>query len=105
MAFHELATNASKYGALRHEGAELRLSWQTVKGESDEDILICWRELGVPIEHPPERRGFGSETLEHSLPYMLGGETTLTFHVDGVDCTIRFPKATDCAGRDNQVEK
>jgi two-component sensor histidine kinase len=94
LAFHELATNASKYGAFRHEDAELRVSWQAVESEGEHDLLISWRERGVPIQHPPERRGFGSETLERSLPYMLGGEATVTFHDDGVECRIRFPHPT-----------
>jgi two-component sensor histidine kinase len=105
MAFHELATNASKHGALRHEGAELRVFWQIVADESEEVVLIHWRETGVPIERPPERRGFGSETLEHSLPYMLGGEVTVAFHVGGVECTIRFPQSTDRAESGDEVEQ
>ena len=40
MAFHELATNASKYGALRHDGAQLRVSWRTLPGEQADDVLI-----------------------------------------------------------------
>jgi two-component sensor histidine kinase len=95
MAFHELATNASKHGALRHEGAELRVSWQSVANEVEEEVVINWREMGVPIERPPERRGFGSETLERSLPYMVGGTSAVTFHGDGVECTIRFPQSAD----------
>ena len=91
MALHELATNASKYGALHHDGAQLRVSWHKLPGEQADDVIISWRETGVPIDIPPERRGFGSETIERSLPYMLGGDADLVFHPDGVECTIRFP--------------
>jgi two-component sensor histidine kinase len=105
MAFHELATNASKHGALRHEGAEVRVSWQMVADENENDVLIHWRETGVPIERPPERRGFGSETLEQSLPYMLGGEANVTFQVDGVEWTIRFPQPSDREESVDEVEK
>jgi two-component sensor histidine kinase len=105
MAFHELATNASKHGALRHEGAELRVSWQMVADENENDVLIHWRETGVPIERPPERRGFGSETLEQSLPYMLGGEANVTFRADGVEWTIRFPQPSDREESVDEVEK
>jgi two-component sensor histidine kinase len=103
MAFHELATNASKHGALRHEGAELRVSWRLDAKEVEEEVVINWRETGVPIKRPPERRGFGSETLERSLPYMVGGTVTVTFHGDGVECTIRFPQSTDPAERVDEV--
>jgi two-component sensor histidine kinase len=104
MAFHELATNASKYGALRHDGAELRVSWQAVASEDATDVLVRWRETGVPIDRTPERRGFGSETLERSLPYMLGGEARMTFHADGLECTIRFPQENDRAETDFEGE-
>jgi len=91
MAFHELATNASKYGALGQDGARLKVSWRMVPEQQPEEVLIVWRETGVPIEKPPARRGFGSETIERSLPYMLGGDARVEYHSDGIECTIRFP--------------
>jgi two-component sensor histidine kinase len=91
MAFHELATNATKYGALRHSDGRLKVTWRVMPGEQAEDILIVWRESGVPVAVPPARRGFGSETIEKSLPYMLGGESVMQYHSDGIECTIRFP--------------
>ena len=104
MAFHELATNASKYGALRQDGAQLKVSWRTVPGEQAEDVVIVWRETGVPLETPPTRRGFGAETIERSLPYMLGGESRVEYHSDGVECTIRFPFAGNGISIADEVE-
>jgi two-component sensor histidine kinase len=98
MAFHELATNASKYGALGRTGAQLKISWQTTGKEEAEEVLIVWRESGVPISGMPTRRGFGSEMIERSLPFMVGGEARVEYHADGVECTIRFP-----VGRDQTV--
>jgi two-component sensor histidine kinase len=95
MAFHELATNASKYGAFRGDGAKLKVSWQTVPGEHGDDVEILWRETGVQLEKQPMHRGFGAETLERSLPYMLGGESRGKYHSDGVEWTIRFPSAVN----------
>jgi two-component sensor histidine kinase len=91
MAFHELATNASKHGALRQDSGQLRVSWRTVPGDQAESLEIVWRETGVPLEALPTRRGFGAETIERSLPYMLGGESRIEYRSDGVECTIRFP--------------
>jgi two-component sensor histidine kinase len=90
MAFHELATNASKYGALRQDGGRIEVSWTTRDGSDGTEALIRWRESGVALT-PPERRGFGSETIERSLPHMLGGEAEMRFHPDGLECTIFFP--------------
>ena len=72
MAFHELATNASKYGALRQDGALLKVSWRTVPGEQADHVVMV-AEARRFARGPPTRRGFGAETLERSLPYMLGG--------------------------------
>lgn len=91
LAFHELATNAGKYGAFRVDGARLDVSWQLEDGRSGPDVVIEWRETGVPIVGKPERRGFGSETIERHLPYMLDGESALAFEADGLSCTLRFP--------------
>ena len=104
MAFHELATNASKYGAFRPDDAKLKVSWQTVPGEQADDVLIVWREIGVPLEEPPTRRGFGAETLERSLPYMLGGESRVEYHSDGVEWTIRFPSEGNGISTPAEVE-
>ena len=101
MAFHELATNASKYGALRQDGAQLKVSWRTVPGEQADDLVIVWRETGVPLENLPTRRGFGAETIERSLPYMLGGNSRVEFHSDGVECNIRFPLGSEAISAAN----
>jgi two-component sensor histidine kinase len=91
MVFHELATNAIKYGALRHDAGQLDVSWHAAKGDQVDALVVIWRESGVPIETAPMRRGFGTEAIERTLPHMLGGESRLEFRSDGVQCTIQFP--------------
>jgi two-component sensor histidine kinase len=94
LAFHELATNAVKYGALCQHGGRIEVNWRMEPSATGgDDVVIRWREAGVPIEKPPARRGFGSEVIERSLPYMLGGTSKLEFAADGVECTIRIPCA------------
>jgi two-component sensor histidine kinase len=100
MVFHELATNASKYGALRHEGGRLDVSWS--KTPSDE-VSVVWRESGTPIQAPPTRRGFGTEAIEKTLPHMLGGEARVGFLSDGVQCTIRFPLSDHVSTRKSKT--
>jgi two-component sensor histidine kinase len=91
MGFHELATNASKHGALARESGRLEVGWTVEPGEEGGAVLLWWRETGVAIGAPPQRRGMGSDTIEKSLPRMLGGTAEMRFHGDGLEAVIRFP--------------
>ena len=91
MAFHELATNAVKHGALSGDNGHIDISWTTeVSGEKNQ-LRIRWRESGVTIEHEPVRRGFGSDILERSIPHLLRGTFERTLHRDGIECVIVCP--------------
>jgi two-component sensor histidine kinase len=91
MAFHELATNAVKHGALSVDSGHIDISWTTeVSGEKNQ-LRIRWRESGVTIEHEPARRGFGSDILERSIPHLLRGTFERTLHRDGIECVIVLP--------------
>lgn len=91
LAVHELATNAVKYGALRTEGASIAIAWRVEMENGEKWLSFSWRETGVPQTGPPRRRGFGSQVIESSAPYMLGGTSQIAFEADGVHCRIRFP--------------
>jgi two-component sensor histidine kinase len=91
MAFHELATNAVKHGALSADGGRIDVSWDTRMHGPGKRVHIQWRESGAPIERVPTRRGFGSEILEKSVPHMLDGTVERKFHPNGVECVIEFP--------------
>jgi PAS domain S-box-containing protein len=89
LAFHELATNASKYGALSVPTGRLLVKWERLSdGER-----ICWMESGGPPVEPPERRGFGRVLLERLVGVTLNGSVALDFRPDGLVCEIRFPDA------------
>jgi two-component sensor histidine kinase len=87
LAFHELATNASKYGALAAEAGELDVTWTRADGH----VHITWREQGGPPVTPPERRGFGRVLLERLVGATLNGSVTLDFRPEGLVCEIEFP--------------
>lgn len=90
LAVHELATNASKHGALGQEGGRLEVVWTHADDESGA-LEITWRERNVTVEADPSRRGFGSEMLETALPYMTGGSCQLDFARDGMTCVLVVP--------------
>ncbi len=86
MVFHELATNAAKYGALSVPGGRLTVSWHVerrdpvIQGPSL--LRLSWRESDGPPVRAPERRGFGSRLIERSTGE-LDGEAQLEFTASG----------------------
>jgi len=88
MAFHELATNAAKYGAFSTATGRIDVSWRIENAASENRLLLKWVESGGPPVAPPTRAGFGSRLLEHGLPYETGVKTSLDFASNGLCCTI-----------------
>lgn len=95
LAFHELTTNALKFGALYFSSGTLSVSWRVNPDQgAGQRLTIIWSEQGVPtVPLSPSRRGFGSELIEEALPYQLGVESRLEFRGGGVLCTIDVPLA------------
>lgn len=93
LALHELATNALKHGALSvSDGCvEVRWSLRTLNGEPK--LRLDWIERRPPPANwtPPVRRGFGTELIEHLVPYELQGRGSITFKPEGIDAMIAFP--------------
>lgn len=90
LAFHELAINALKYGALSAPGGHVDIDWSVTKGER---LDISWAEQGGPPVRPPERRGFGSRIIELALPNELGGQVEVDYRPEGLRCRIQAPLA------------
>jgi PAS domain S-box-containing protein len=89
LALHELATNASKHGALSGPKGEVLIRWQL--NEADGKVLIHWLEKGGPPVMPPQRRGFGHIVIEQIVPRALNGSGILDFSPAGVNWTFEFP--------------
>jgi two-component sensor histidine kinase len=90
LALHELATNATKYGAL--STPEGRVHIQCEAGPKDM-VTIYWEEAGgPPVIRPPDRRGFGTRMLERGLANDLGrgSAVELRFEPAGLQAAIRF---------------
>jgi two-component sensor histidine kinase len=91
MSFHELATNATKYGALSVPSGRIRVEWERISDDRSEAVLLTWAESGGPIVRPPLRRGFGSTLIEHALTSEFAGQVQIAFPPQGVICTMRLP--------------
>jgi two-component sensor histidine kinase len=84
MGFHELATNAAKYGALSNNTGTIAVSW--VLEPDGKSLKLSWQERGGPAITAPERRGFGLRLIEHGLGRELGGMVRLDFQPEGLVC-------------------
>jgi two-component sensor histidine kinase/PAS domain-containing protein len=87
LALHELATNATKYGALSCPEGRVRLDWRV----EDRVLHLDWQESSGPLVAPPTRRGFGSRVLNDGLFRDLSGETRLDYAAEGVRYEVSAP--------------
>jgi two-component sensor histidine kinase len=88
LLFHELATNAVKYGSLSNQDGQVFVDWQS----DGNNIVLTWKEHGRPNVPPPNKRGFGNQLIDICIK-SLAGTKQEEFAPDGYACTIAF-KAT-----------
>lgn len=91
IAFHELATNAAKYGAFSDKAGSVLISWTIEPSPEGNRLILRWEEKGGPSVTPPTRKGFGSRVIERGLALELDGMVDLDYRKSGVICTINFP--------------
>jgi PAS domain S-box-containing protein len=92
MAFHELATNSLKYGAMSVPAGTVEVSWKISRGEQGERVFsLSWAERGGPSPGQGVEKGFGSTMLEKVAPMAVGGTATLSLAAEGLAWTIEAP--------------
>lgn len=89
LVFHELATNAAKYGALSVENGTIDLSIE----DQGKSLLLSWVERGGPPARRNPKEGFGSRLVEMSVTGQLGGSWERRFEKDGMICELTVSKA------------
>jgi two-component sensor histidine kinase len=87
MVFHELATNAAKYGALSLDSGRISVAWEVAEGE----LQLQWRESGGPPVRTPARAGFGSRLIRSSIGQELGGSADVRYAPGGLEVDICVP--------------
>lgn len=90
MAVHELATNATKYGALSREEGRVDLSW-TYDPSAVCPVTISWCESGGPRVVAPTTRGFGQVVVETITARSLGAKVRYDFLPGGVEWELGLP--------------
>ncbi|MGU3479137.1 PAS domain-containing protein [Methylobacterium sp. D48H] len=95
LMLHELATNATKYGALAKPQGHVDLVWTVHGAEANAEFKLIWTEHGGPPVTPPRRRGFGSRLIQRGL---AGGAVDVRYPPEGVVCTLTTSVADLMAG-------
>ena len=92
MVFHELATNATKHGAVSNGAAgQIEIVWQMKTTSHGRRLYLRWQESGGPPVTPSSRRGFGSRLIQHGLAQDLDAEVSFDYEPAGVVCQIVMP--------------
>lgn len=86
MILHELATNASKYGALSAPSGRVAISWE----RDGSEWKLLWEERGGPSVTPPGRVGFGSRLIQR-LASELGGRIEVRWRREGLSVELTAP--------------
>lgn len=88
LVLHELATNASKYGALSEDDGRLEVAW----APGGEGILsLNWRERTRKTVEKPQREGFGSRLITMNVARELGGGISRDYRPGGFVAELRLP--------------
>jgi two-component sensor histidine kinase len=86
LTLHELATNATKYGALSNGSGTVGVHWMITRQSGNNKLNFKWQERGGPPVIMPTRQGFGTSLLKATFPDAL-----IDYAVEGLSCEINIP--------------
>ena len=86
LVLHELATNATKYGALSILTGHVELTWR----EEDGRIHVGWEEHGGPPVSKPEREGFGTKVISRAFTPEFEAEVAFDYRPEGLRFDLAF---------------
>jgi two-component sensor histidine kinase len=88
LVFHELATNAAKYGALKDGQGLVAVAWH----QDDGKLVMTWKEQGGPkIDGPPTRAGFGTILSKSTIEAQMQGTLAYDWRPEGLHFTLSLP--------------
>ena len=85
--FHELATNAAKYGALSVKDGRVSVAWGRSASGS---FVLTWTETGGPTVTVPTHESFGTRAMR-AMIRQANGEMRLDWRPVGIVCEIVLP--------------
>jgi two-component sensor histidine kinase len=96
LIMHELATNATKRGALSSPAGSVTIDWTCDR--EDRGVTIVWRERGDPPVTEPTHKGFGQVVFER-IGASRDGDITTEFPPEGFVCTVTIAANNLWSGR------
>ncbi|MFQ6551064.1 HWE histidine kinase domain-containing protein [Aestuariibius insulae] len=87
LVFHEIVSNAAKYGALSTTDGIVQARWSV----DPDGLTFNWREIGGPPVEAPSRHGFGRSLIEKAIPYEFDGSVSLDYDPAGVKFSFDLP--------------
>src|SRR5262249_8018275 len=91
MVFHELTTNAAKYGAFSNRIGRVSVKWRWKQTGSNDPLVIEWRETEGPPVLASSQSGYGTGIIRDLIPFELGGKVDLVFASEGIRCRLEIP--------------
>ena len=88
MVFHELATNAARFGALSLEAGALQVTWD--RDSKAQWLTLEWRESGVGTLGGALAGGLGLRMLKRIIEGELDGRLTFDLGSDGLICSFQL---------------
>jgi len=92
MVLHELATNATKYGAFSNGHGRISVRWRRhAHSDLGSKLVLEWQEAGGPSVCAVNSHGYGTSVIHDLIPYELGGSVDYELAREGVRCKLEIP--------------
>lgn len=91
MVIHELATNASKYGAFARPEGKVSVRWSRVDEGEGEEFRLVWQESGGPAVNAPSREGFGTQLMRSMVEGSFNGSIDSHWEPAGLRLVVAVP--------------
>ena len=91
LAFHELATNASRHGALGVHGGMVSVRWQVEEKDGAKSLSVVWKERSGPQVGVPGETSFGTTILKRATEDALDGTVSIDYAPDGLQWKLTAP--------------
>jgi PAS domain S-box-containing protein len=104
LVVHELATNATKYGALSLPDGQVAIRWSIEGAGAEARFKFQWQERNGPPVVPPTRQGFGHMVIEKAAAQDFG-PPKIRFASEGLRYDIDAPLSVVAAAGGHLLEE